>query len=97
MVGRLVQVSGLLEKLKEVERHEGDLKTIQKDLQELPAEPGAAARQARLAVDRLTQIAGVLPLLTRFDAYRLELRNVVTLEQTIATQMAERRAKGESA
>src|SRR5262249_17830396 len=74
LTSQRLKAEGLLAKLKEYERQEAGLARIEEQLARLPADPAAALRQAQEAHDRLAALAQAVPLLTRLQAQRDELR-----------------------
>ena len=70
----LRQRSIQLEKLKEYERHEGDLERLRDEKKRLPEDPAAAVARARESFEALTALAQNVPLLTRLASRRDELR-----------------------
>ena len=76
-----------LEKLKEYERLENDLLHLQEDMKRLPAQPDKEVQTAQAELERLTSLAQTVPVLTRFEAARRELREMVELEQSSAEKL----------
>ncbi len=72
--GQLRRRSVQLEKLKEHERHEGDLERLREEMKRLPDDPAAAVGRAREAFEALTALAQTVPLLGRLASRRDELR-----------------------
>ncbi len=96
VLARLPQLIAFLEKLKDSERQERDLAKVREELSQLPADPAEAVIRARATVDRLTQIAVAIPVLSRFDSYRHELRDAEVFEQSTTKQLSQLRDKGEA-
>jgi exonuclease SbcC len=71
-----------LEKLKEYERQGADLDRVRQELARLPAEPAEEISQARLACDALAGLAQTVPVLTRLQTRREELRQARAGEQS---------------
>src|SRR5262249_49765513 len=74
VVARLRQSTAQLEKLKEYERHDTELGRLRLELGRLPQDPASAVHLAREALDTLVLLAQTVPLLTRFQTRREELR-----------------------
>ena len=73
----LRQRSIQLEKLKEYERHEGDLDRLREEKLRLPEDPATAVARARESVEGLTVVAQTAPPLSRLALRRDELRQAV--------------------
>ncbi len=69
----LRQRSIQLEKLKEFERHEGDLERVREEKKRLPDDPAAAVARARESFEALTALAQIVPQLARLAARRDDL------------------------
>ncbi len=87
--GRLAELSGLLEAVKLAEDQQAELDRLAADLKKLPADPDGAVRAGHDAVERLTDLNRVLPILERFGTERHDLREAVRTE---AAAVAERDA-----
>ncbi len=81
VVGRLRELTGQMEKLKQYERHEADLAAVRGELAGLPTDPTGQVRQAREAFEALAALAAVVPVVARFRARRDDLRRAVEREQ----------------
>jgi DNA repair exonuclease SbcCD ATPase subunit len=92
---RLRQLTAQLEKLKEYERQEADRDRVREELARLPADPAAAAAQARAAHENLLALAQAVPLLARFRDRRDELREAVGRDQAAQRAQVEVRSRGE--
>jgi DNA repair exonuclease SbcCD ATPase subunit len=95
LAGRLRQAAALLEKLKEYERHEGDLNRTLAELARLPADPAAAVREAQETYERLAALAQAVPLLERFHSQREELRQARPAVARRAADLQTVQAQGE--
>jgi exonuclease SbcC len=93
---KLLSVTEQMAKLREYERHETELKRIQAELAPLPVDPAAEVSSSRAKYDALAALNGIVPQLTRFGAYRDELRQAVGREQTAQLRMQQVEAKGKT-
>jgi len=73
----LRQRSIQLEKLKEYERHDGDLERLRSEKKRLPDDPAAAVARARESVEGLTVLAQTAPPLARLASRRDDLRQAM--------------------
>ena len=74
IAARFLEAAVLLEKVREHEQHEGDLKRLREKLSALPADPQAALRSAQEAHAAITAVAQAAPLLARLHEQRDQLR-----------------------
>ncbi len=91
---QLRQRSVQLEKLKEFERHEGDLDRLREEKKRLPDDPAAAVARAREAFEALTALAQTVPLLARLASRRDELRQAQERGQAARQDREAVEAKG---
>ena len=77
---RLRELAGILEKVKQVEDAESEVKRLETELKPLPANPDAAVRKLSREQERLTLLAQHVALLERLHQDRSELMKVVAAE-----------------
>ncbi|MDB5308967.1 MAG: sbcC [Gemmataceae bacterium] len=97
---RLRELSGVLEKVRQVEEAEAEARRLEDDLNQLPADPEARVRKLQDEQERLVVLGQVWPMLDRLVAERSELLQAAHREETAkkdeAKLMADgKRAKGE--
>jgi len=71
--GRLRELAGLLEKVKQLERQSLEIKKVETELARLPAEPEQEVSRLQGLHDGVVELAAVLPVLDRFQQNRAEL------------------------
>jgi exonuclease SbcC len=86
-----------MEKLKQVERQEGDLARLDRELADFPTDLAERVARARENVERLAALNQAVPLLARLAAKREELRANAAREQEVLANQQIVRAKGEKA
>ncbi len=79
---RLRELQGRLETAKLAEQQEAELRRLEADLGRLPPDPEAARIAAQKDVDRLAELARVIPLLERFQTDRTAFGMARVAEQT---------------
>jgi DNA repair exonuclease SbcCD ATPase subunit len=92
--GRLQDLSGQLEAAKLIEDQQAELDRLSADLKKLPADPEAAVRVAHDAVERLTELNRVLPILERVQTERHDLREALRTEAAAAAERDAAKAAG---
>jgi DNA repair protein SbcC/Rad50 len=70
---RLRELAGLLEKVKQLERQESEIRKVETELARLPADPEQEVRRLQELHDHVVELARVLPVLDRFQQNRAEL------------------------
>ena len=93
---KLLAVTAQMEKLKEYERSEAELKRLEEDLIALPVDPEADVRGARTKCEALADLNGLVPQLARFQTCRDELRQARGREQAAAERLEQVEAKGKT-
>ncbi|MFO0822782.1 MAG: SMC family ATPase [Gemmataceae bacterium] len=91
---RLRELAGVLEKVKQVEEAEAEVKRLDAELKPLPSDPEAAVRKLQLEQDRLTFLAEHIKLLNRLHEDRSELTKVVAGEKQAKADEAKLKAEG---
>jgi DNA repair protein SbcC/Rad50 len=77
VVARYRESTARMEKLKEFERHQGELQRLLAEVGRLPVDPLGKVLAARAELDELTAVGQTVPLLQRFQARRDELRQAL--------------------
>lgn len=90
---RLRELAGILEKIKQVEDAENEVKRLEGELKLLPADPDMMVRQHQQEHDRLTLLNQHIALLERLHLDRSELTKAVAAEQKAKAE--EERLKNE--
>ncbi len=89
------RMTALMEKLKEYERQENDLKRLQEELARMAADPAAAVEKAREMHEALDALARSLPLLARFQGLRDDLRQATVKEKAASEARQATQQRGE--
>jgi DNA repair exonuclease SbcCD ATPase subunit len=84
VAAQLRQAATLLERLKEYERQENELASLEAELARLPRDPADLVHKAQEAHDQVALVAQVVPLLARLQVQRDELGQARGREQTAA-------------
>jgi exonuclease SbcC len=82
---RLRELSAILEKVKQTEDAEADVRRLERELKSLPADPEAAVRNHQEEHDRLLQLGQNIALLERLHQERSELTKAVAAEKAAKT------------
>lgn len=93
---RLRELAAVLNTLRLVATAEADVKRLTDDTTALPANPDADVTAAQVAVDRLTDLARVLPILERVNTERFELGAALRKEQDARKQLEKLKADGKA-
>ena len=91
---RLRELAGVLEKVKQVEDVQAEVRRLEDDLKRLPADPEAAVRDRQDEVNRLTALGAAVPVLERFHAERTELVHATHRETGAKKEEARLKAEG---
>jgi DNA repair exonuclease SbcCD ATPase subunit len=91
---RLRELAGVLEKVKQAEDAESEVKRLEADLRPLPADPDAAVRSLQHEQERLGLLAQHIGLLNRLHEDRSELVKAVAAEKHAKDQEARLKAEG---
>lgn len=91
---RLRELAGVLEKVKQVEDVQAELKRLDDDLKRLPADPDAAVRERQDEVARLAELVAVVPVLDRFHTERTDLVHATHRETAAKKEEARLKADG---
>jgi exonuclease SbcC len=91
---RLRGLAGILEKVKQVEDAQAELKRLDDDLKPLPADPDAAVRDRQDELSRLTELSAVVPVLERFHTERTDLVHATHRESAAKKEEARLKAEG---
>src|SRR5262249_3924205 len=94
---RLRELAGILEKVKQVEEAETEVKRLEAELKPLPSDPDSAVRKLQQEQERLTLLAQHVALLERLHQDRSELTKVVAGEKQATTEEARLVAEGKKA
>ena len=93
---RLRVLAVVLNTLKQVATAETDSKRLQDDAAGLPKNPDADVTAAQSAVDRLTELGRVLPILERVNTERHDLAQALRKEQEANRQLEELKLSGKA-
>ncbi len=91
---RLRELAGILEKVRQVEDAESEVKRLEQELKSLPPEPDSAVRQLQTEQERLTLLVQHVALLERLHQDRSELTKVVAGEKSAHAEEARLKAEG---
>ncbi len=94
---KLRELTGTIERVRLVEQQQAELARHELELARQPADPEAALSTAQAEVERLTELAGALPILERVSTERYELAKAVAAERKDAAALAEVKKCGEEA
>ncbi|MBO0700807.1 MAG: SMC family ATPase, partial [Zavarzinella sp.] len=94
---RLRELTGQLSQVRLYEEQSARLKQLEGDLAKLPKDPDAAVRQAQDVLDHRNELGKVVPLLDRFAAARIELREATSRCETLGKAEHTTREAGEKA
>jgi len=91
---RLRELASILEKVRQVEDAETEVKRLEQELKTLPTDPESAVRKLQQEQERLTLLSQHVALLERLHQDRSELTKVVAGEKTARTEEARLKAEG---
>jgi DNA repair exonuclease SbcCD ATPase subunit len=94
---RLRELSAVLEKVKQVEDAEAEVKRLEQELKGLPPDPDAVVRKWQEESERLTVLGQVVPLLERLHTERTELLHVSRREAEARKEEARLKTEGQRA
>ena len=94
---KLRELAGTIERVRQVEQQEAELARHEGELARQPADPEAALYAAQAEVERLTELAGALPILERVSTERFELAKAVAAERKDSVALADVKKCGEEA
>src|SRR5262249_47085610 len=80
---QLRELAGQLGQVRLFEEQTVQLRAVEQDLARLPKGPEAAVRQAQEAFDHAVEVGKAVPLIDRFAAARLQLREATTRRETL--------------
>jgi DNA repair exonuclease SbcCD ATPase subunit len=93
----LRSLAGVLEKAHLADTLDEELTRLAEDLKSFPPDPKADVTAAQADVDRLAELARVVPILTRFHAERAELIHAAERQHEESRKVEDVRAAGERA
>jgi exonuclease SbcC len=91
---RLRELSGLLEKVRQVEDVQAEVGRLEDDLKRLPADPDAPVRQLQDEQERLVVLGQVWPMLDRLVAERADLLQASHREEAARKEEARLKTEG---
>lgn len=91
---RLRELAGVLEKVRQVEDAESEVKRLEEEMKRLPAEPDKAVRALQDEQEQLVVLAQNIGVLERLHQDRAELTKVVATEKTSRADEARLKAEG---
>ena len=91
---RLRELSGIIEKVKQAEDAEAEVKRLEAELKPLPADPDAAVRKFQQDQERLALLAQHVGLLNRLHEDRVELTQAVAAEKQAKVNETKLKADG---
>jgi DNA repair exonuclease SbcCD ATPase subunit len=91
---RLRELAGVLEKVRQVEDAEAEVKRLDDELKRLPAEPDKAVRALQDEQEQLVVLAQNIAVLERLHQDRSELTKVVATEKSARAEEAKLKAEG---
>jgi DNA repair exonuclease SbcCD ATPase subunit len=95
-VSRKLQVCAVqVERLKEYERQEADVARLRVDLERMPGDVPGQVKKARDRFEELNELSRTVPLLTRFQTHRDDLRRAREQETQAVESRTEVRGRGE--
>src|SRR5262245_38528559 len=94
---RLRELSGQLSRVRLYEEQSARLRQLDKELDKLPKDPDAAVREAQETLDHKNELGKLVPLLDRFAAARIELREATARRETLGQNEQLTRELGEKA
>jgi DNA repair protein SbcC/Rad50 len=94
---RLRELTGQLSQVRLYEEQSARLKQLEGELARLPDDPDAAVRKAQDVLDHRNELGKVVPLLDRFAAARIELREATGRRETLGKTEQATREAGEKA
>lgn len=94
---RLRELSGILEKVKQKEHADSEVRRLEEELKPLPADPEAIVRQYQQEHDRLLLLSQSVALLDRLHQERTQLTQAAAAEKLAKTNEARLLAEGKKA
>lgn len=93
----LRELAGVLEKVRQVEEAEAEVKRVGDELKRFPADPDAAVRELEAEQERLILLGQAVPLLDRLHTERTELGHATTREAAAKKEETRLLAEGKRA